>query len=249
VGFSSNFLSVEHAPDGADKYSTAIGAGMAEYVVVPTQCIVPLADNLSLGDGALTEPMAVAYNGLVRSGAAPGSTVLVIGAGPIGIGAFLGLNAMGVEQVIVSEPAAERRAAIGALGAEVVLDPRVDDVPAVVKHLTGGLGAQAVIEAAGTNSSFRSALDACAPRGRVVLVANFVAQPEFSTWDLLFREIDLVGSIGYSEQTFEYVHGLIALGHYPSQGWVEHVPFDGVLEAFEELRRGARMKLLVDLPA
>ena len=47
----------------------------------------------------------------------------------------------------------------------------------------------------------------------------------------------------------EQVHDLMASGSYPSEGWVGHVPFDGLADALDELRRGARMKLLVDLPA
>jgi (R,R)-butanediol dehydrogenase/meso-butanediol dehydrogenase/diacetyl reductase len=193
--------------------------------------------------------MSVAFNGVLRSGAAPGKSALVVGAGPIGIGAFLGLRALGVEQIIVSEPSSVRREAISSLGATTVLDPVAADVPAVVKELTGGLGADAVIEAAGTPRSFASALDSCAPHGRVVLIAIFEQQPTIEPFDLVRRELDLVGAIGYNRATFQRVHDLMAEGKYPTDGWVEHVRFADLTDAIEQLRHGQRMKLLVDLPS
>jgi (R,R)-butanediol dehydrogenase/meso-butanediol dehydrogenase/diacetyl reductase len=249
ISFSTNPLMVGTGGSSAPAYTTSHGAGLSEFVVVPRQCIVPLADGLDLGQGALTEPMAVAYNGLLRAGAAPGKSALVIGGGPIGIGAFLGLTAMGVEQIIVSEPSGERRVALEALGAATVLDPTAVDVPRVVRELTGGLGADAVVEAAGTPRSFASALDSCAPHGRISLIAIFEEQPQITPLDLIVRELDLVGAIGYNRTTFEQVHDLIAAGHYPTEGWVEHVDYDDLVPAIEELRGGTRMKLLVDLPS
>ena len=250
IGFSQNRLSAGPGPaQGGPALVTPFGAGLSQYVAVPQKCVIPLADNVSLAQGALTEPMSVAFNGVLRSGAAPGKSALVVGAGPIGIGAFLGLRALGVEQIIVSEPSPARREAISALGATTVLDPLAADVPTVVKDLTGGLGADAVIEAAGTPRSFASALDACAPRGRVVLIAIFEQQPKIEPFDLVRREMDLVGAIGYNRATFQRVHDLMAEGKYPTDGWVEHVGFADLTDAIGQLRRGNRMKLLVDLPS
>jgi (R,R)-butanediol dehydrogenase/meso-butanediol dehydrogenase/diacetyl reductase len=249
ISFSANRLTVGPNGSTTSPYTTPHGAGLSEYVVVPRQCIVALADNLSLGQGALTEPMSVAYNGLLRAGAAPGRSALVVGAGPIGIGAFLGLRAMGVEQIIVSEPSAERRAAIEALGATTVLDPTTVDVPRTVKELTAGLGADAVIEAAGTPRSFASALESTAPHGRVTLIAIFEEAPKIVPSDMIMRELDVVGAIGYNRSTFEHVHDLMAAGHYPTDGWVEHIGYDDLVPAIADLRRGARMKVLVDLPS
>jgi (R,R)-butanediol dehydrogenase/meso-butanediol dehydrogenase/diacetyl reductase len=249
VSFSVNEVDDNPAGGSQSQYRSAYGAGLSEYVVVPQRCVLPLGENISLAQGALTEPMSVAFNGLLRAGAAPGKSVLVVGAGPIGIGAFLGLRALGVEQIIISEPSPERRAAIIALGATTVLDPTTTDVPATVRDLTGGLGADAVIEAAGTPRSFASAMDACAPHGRLSLIAVFEQLPKIEPYDLIAREMDLVGAIGYNRATFQRVHDLMVAGSYPTDGWVEHIGYEDLTDAFEELRRGERMKLLVDLPA
>jgi (R,R)-butanediol dehydrogenase / meso-butanediol dehydrogenase / diacetyl reductase len=249
ISFSQNTLSPSPGPAPGDPVLvTAFGAGLSQYVAVPQKCLVPLADNVSLAQGALIEPMSVAFNGVLRSGAAPGKSAFVVGAGPIGIGVFLGLRALGVEQILVSEPSPVRREAISSLGATTVLDPTAEDVPAVVRELTGGLGADAVIEAAGTPRSFASALDSCAPRGRVALLAIFEKSPRIEPFDLIRRELDLVGAIGYNRATFQRVHDLMVEGKYPTAGWVEHVCFDDLAQSIEQLRRGERMKLLVDLP-
>jgi hypothetical protein len=61
-------------------------------------------------------------------------------------------------------------------------------------------------------------------------------------------EVEIVGSRGYAVGVFKQVIELMVAGHYPQDGWVEHIGLDGVRDGLERLRRGEAMKLLVDLP-
>ena len=83
----------------------------------------------------------------------------------------------------------------------------------------------------------------------MTLIALFGREPELTPAELIRREIDLMGSIGYNAQTFRDTYELLADGRYPTSGWVEHVPVDAVPQALEQLPCGERMKLLVDLPS
>lgn len=224
------------------------GGGLAEYCVAPADMVFALPDGVSLAHGALVEPMAVSYNGIRRGDVEPGMHVVILGAGPIGIGVLLGLRALGVTDVIVVEPSARRREAAVALGAPEVLDPRGDDVLGVVRDRTRGQGADVVFECAGVQASAVQAVMAAGARGRVVVLAVYEDAIEWNPSMMMMREVELRGAVGYEEGCYEAVLDLMATGHYPTTGWVEHIPWrDLVHEGFEPLRRGERMKVLVDV--
>jgi (R,R)-butanediol dehydrogenase/meso-butanediol dehydrogenase/diacetyl reductase len=67
---------------------------------------------------------------------------------------------------------------------------------------------------------------------------------------MMLNEIELRGSMGYESGVYEQVIDLMDQGHYPANGWVEHIPWSAVVEeGFEPLRRGERMKVMVDVGA
>ena len=225
------------------------GGGLAEFTVVPSAMLHHLPDSLTLSQGALVEPMSVAFNGVLRSGIEPGETGLVFGAGPIGIGAFLGMRAIGVDDVIVVEPSDTRRVAVESLGAVDVIDPRDIDVLREVMHRTSGRGADATIECAGVASTFGIAPFVTRARGRYVVIALFEQAVSLNPTMLLLGDTEIVGSMSYGPGVFEQVIDFMTKGAYPTDGWVEHILLDDVItEGFDALRRGERMKVLVDLP-
>jgi (R,R)-butanediol dehydrogenase/meso-butanediol dehydrogenase/diacetyl reductase len=68
-------------------------------------------------------------------------------------------------------------------------------------------------------------------------------------FELITKEVEVIGSMAYAPGVFERVIDLMAAGHYPTDGWVEHIAWDDVVsEGLEPLRRGRRAKVLVDLP-
>ncbi|MGW0583900.1 alcohol dehydrogenase catalytic domain-containing protein [Streptomyces sp. NPDC002920] len=99
---------------------TSPGGGLAQYVVVPAGSVHPLPDGLSLEQGALVEPMAVALNAVERARVPTGGSALVTGAGAVGMGVLFALRARGVHDVLVAEPSASRRAAAERHGARVL---------------------------------------------------------------------------------------------------------------------------------
>ena len=225
------------------------GGGLAQYTVVPSWMLHRLPESVSLAQGALVEPLSVAFNGVLRAGVGPGQSALVLGAGPIGIGVTLGLRAVGVGDILVAEPAPARRAAVAALGVEHVIDPAAVDLAMEVRRRTGGRGVDAVLDCAGAAATFSVAPDVLRPRGRYVILAFVPIEVLFAPWLLARGEFELTGSLAYGTGVFSRVIDLLAGGAYPTKGWVEHIEIDQVGPAFNELRAGRRMKLLVDIPA
>lgn len=224
---------------------TSDGGGMAEFTTVPADRLHPLPENVDLKLGALVEPMAVAWHAVRRSGVQAGQTALIAGAGPIGIGVWFALRARGVQDVIVTELSEQRRTALAGLGASNLVDPANEDVAARVAELAPG-GVDVAFDAAGAGPATLSALASLTPGGRLVVVALHERAMEFNPTMLVMAETEIAGALAYLQQDFDEVIAAMADGKYSTEGWVDVVGLDGVVDAFAALRQGRGMKVLVE---
>ena len=222
------------------------GGGLAEFTVVRRSMAHALPHRLTAEQGAVIEPLAIAYATVNRCRVEAGQTVAVHGAGPIGIGVYLTLRRRGL-RVIMSDPSPARRAVLKALGAETILDPREANVVSAIRDLTGGRGAHASIDAAGVPAAFRAALDGTAVDGNVVVVAIHTRPLEIDPMQILMSEARITG-VALSCGAFPSVIAEMAAGAYPLEGWVEKIAFDGLIrDGFERLHRQDGVKLLVNV--
>ncbi|WP_338889241.1 alcohol dehydrogenase catalytic domain-containing protein [Rhodococcus sovatensis] len=222
--------------------------GMGEYCVVPNHLIIPLPDGLSLAQGALVEPIAVAATAVERAQLKADSVVVVSGGGPIGIGAVLSLEAMGITNFVVSEPSEARRAALTNLTSARVIDPTSEDLPAIVRELSGGRGADVVLECAGAGAAFDAALAIVRKRGKIVMIGLFEKPYQLLPNGIALNEISIVGHNGSTQDVFRTVMRWMEEGKIPTDSWVTYVPLaESVEGGFEPLRRGEEIKVLVDI--
>ncbi len=224
--------------------------GLSEFMVIDADKFHRLPENVDLRLGALVEPLAVGWHGVVRSGAQPGATALLVGAGPVGIGAWYAFRAHGIDRVLVSEPNAERREAIRALGATVI-DPVHEDLAAAVAELSAGpdgapgSGVDHAVDAAGVEAGFLSAMSSLAPGGRLAVVAMYERPIIYRPVDLMLGEKEVVGAVGYRPEDFDGIIAAMADGVYDATGWVSERPFAEVVDAIRELHAGAGAKILM----
>ncbi len=143
--------------------------GLRELMAWPTSLLHPVPDTLTDADVAMLEPLGVAIHALDLGKPRIGWTVVVVGAGPIGLCAVQLARVAGAGRVVVVEPLAHRRAAAAALGADVVLDAADPDVLARLDEATAGRGADLAVEIAGTDDAVRLAVEAVRPGSTVVL--------------------------------------------------------------------------------
>ena len=222
------------------------GGGLAQYTVVKRSMAHKLPRGMSGMQGALIEPMAIAWRTAERCQLEAGQTAVIHGAGPIGIGVYFTLRRRGV-RVIMSDPSAARRAVLETIGVTEILDPRECDVVAAIKDLTQGRGAHASIDAAGVPAAFSASLRGTAVDGAVVVVAIHTAPLTIGPMDILMSETRITG-VALSCQAFPPVIREMAAGAYPQAGWVESIPFDGIhAQGFERLHRQEGTKILVDV--
>jgi (R,R)-butanediol dehydrogenase / meso-butanediol dehydrogenase / diacetyl reductase len=223
--------------------------GMASLATVAEYQIVRLPKGISYQQGALIEPTAVAAYGVERAGVAPGDSVLITGAGPIGALAVLCAHAAGAAKVYVSEPNPARRARAEALGVATVLDPTAVDVPELLRDETDGLGVDVAIECSGHPNGFAAGVKSLRRRGTIAQTGLFVgeASVEPMLWSL--NDLTIVGTWCYWVYDFERIASQIATGRLPVENVVTStVQLDDAPDAFARLASGAadEIKVLVE---
>lgn len=188
----------------------------AEYVKAPATAVYRLPDDMPPEQGAYVEPLACAVHGQERADIRAGSTVAIIGAGPMGLVHVQLSKLRGAAQIIVSEPNAARREKAEELGADVVLDPGAADAVEAVRDLTDGRGADCVIEAVGSISTYRDAFEMVRRGGTVVAYGAAPSSEvlEIKPFDIYSKELTIVGSYAGTYATWPDAIALIRSGRF-----------------------------------
>lgn len=164
------------------------GGGVSDAVCIDQQFVFKLPQGIPLDVGALVEPLAVAWHAVDQYEIKQGDAALVLGAGPIGLSIVQVLKARGAEKVIVAEVAKERQRFAREFGATHILNPVEEDVVEKVKELTGGVGVDVALDAAGVPASLKTAFGSVRTRGTVVNVAIWEKEVPFNPNLLVFGE-------------------------------------------------------------
>jgi L-iditol 2-dehydrogenase len=217
---------------GDDHFGFSISGAAADFFVAKPAWLHKLPDQLSFTDGALVEPFSVAYYALLRAGNVDASdTLVVLGAGPVGLAVTAASAAMGAVTVVV-EPSPERREAAISLGAKHAVHP--DDVDALLDDITGGLGASVVVEASGRPAVMARALEIAGFRARVAYIGIDVGQEAPAKLGLIqSKELKITGSIGSPGVWPETLRFLANSGIDLSPLVTQHFSADDALEALE----------------
>lgn len=168
----------------------------AEFVVAPEWNLIPVPDEVSLEEAAMAEPAAVAVHALGRAGMKPGDTVLIIGAGPIGLLLGKWAEMHGAAKVLMVDIDVGRLRFARARGFLHLFDARSGDVAEWVDHKTGH-GADIVIEASGSSAAFEQSMFCTRTFGTVVLLGNpagGMTLTQEAYWAILRKELRVLGS-------------------------------------------------------
>jgi L-iditol 2-dehydrogenase len=217
---------------------------LAEYVAWPADFAHRLPDGVSVREGALCEPLSVGVHAARRGDVGVGDSVLVTGAGPIGLLAADAARAAGATEVLVADVVDAKRRRAVERGADATIDPRDGDLVEAVAAETGGKGtageasagdgADVVIEASGAESAIRSSLDAVRRGGTVVLVGLAdAAEVPLDVLELVDAELDVRGSFRY-RNTYPAAIELLANDEIDAVGLVDfEMPLGDVGAAFQ----------------
>jgi len=213
----------------------AADGAFAEHVVVPARCLVRLPEQLAFEQAApLCCAGTTAVHALAEADVTPGEVVVVLGAGGVGLAAVQEACRRAAVVVAVSRNPARRAAALTA-GAVAAVAPQ--NVAAVVSELSGGQGADAVLELAGTTAMLELAVGMLGRRGRLVLVGYSADALTVSPLSLVVAEQRIIATVGntYAE--------LVAAVHLAAAGQLlppvaATLPLTEVNAALDRLRAG-----------
>ncbi len=149
---------------------------MVGQVSVPARWVHHLPDSLSDAEGAMIEPFAVGLQAVAEAGIEPGQTVVILGAGPIGLMILQAARIRGAERIICVDLVDRCLDAATRLGAAQTINPRKQEPIGAIRDATGGDGADVVIEAVGATATIRQTLD-LVRRGGVVTLVGISSEP------------------------------------------------------------------------
>jgi L-iditol 2-dehydrogenase len=166
----------------------------AEYVAVPARILYRLPESLSFDHAAMIEAVSVAVHAVHLTPFTAGDTAVVVGCGMIGQLTIQAAKAAGFAKVVGVDVDDARLAVAQIAGADAVLNSRTSDVPAEIRALTNGRGADAVLEAVGMTAPIQTAISAVRKGGTVTLIGNFSGQIDLPLQQVVTRQIRLQGS-------------------------------------------------------
>ncbi|MBD1897022.1 zinc-dependent dehydrogenase [Coleofasciculus sp. FACHB-129] len=183
---------------------TPSGGGFADYVKVPGHIVrsgglIPIPGNVSFEQASFVEPTNCCLKAVKKAQVAPGQTVLITGAGPIGLMFIMLVKYFGA-RAIATDLIPSRIEKALSVGAEAAFDPRDPDLATKIKELTGGLGVDTTLLAVPSDKAFFQALDCTRRGGKILFFAEFPDEVEIPiNPNILYRrEIDLMGSYSSS---------------------------------------------------
>jgi alcohol dehydrogenase len=213
---------------GSGKAWGDLDGAQSEFVRVPwaDSCLAVIPDNVSDAQ-ALTvgDILTTGWSAVKNAVTAVGQTLLVFGAGPVGLSAVHTARLYGVSKVIVADVLADRLELAKKMGADVAIDVSKEDVTEAVAKLTGGGGVEAIVDAAGVKATISAWSKVGAIGAKVAMVAIPGAPVEVDLASLLFRNISLWMGMGDLSHMDDLL-ALIASGKLdPSPVFTETVPF------------------------
>jgi (R,R)-butanediol dehydrogenase/meso-butanediol dehydrogenase/diacetyl reductase len=223
--------------------------GFAKYVVVEDYMIHKIPDTMSFEQGALVEPAAVAVYSVLQSGLKVGQSVLVSGAGPIGLLCAQAALAAGASTVIVTDVAEKRLEKAREIGATHIFNATEKDLPIKIKALTNGLGVNVFLDCAGVQASYDTGIASTRNGGTAVLVALFGKPIVHNALDQVLREITVKGVIAY-RNIFPQVISLIDSGRMEVEKLVTNkISLEEIVpNGFEALvNNPEQVKILIDI--
>lgn len=180
------------------------GGGFADYVKVPGHIVrngglIPIPDNVTFEQASFVEPTNCCLKAVKKAQIGPGQTVLVTGAGPIGLMFIMLVKYFG-GKAIATDLLPSRVEKALSVGAEAAFDARDRDLPAKIKALTDGMGVDVTLLAVPSDKAFFQALDCTRKGGKILFFAEFPDELEIPiNPNVLYRrEIDLMGSYSSS---------------------------------------------------
>ena len=218
----------------------------AEYVAVREENVFPLPAGVPYDIAAMSEVLCVGLHAVERAAPEPGDVVAIIGPGPLGMILLVAARAAGASPIAMIGLAAdaERLRLAEELGA-VPINAEAQDPAAALRDLTGGLGPDIVFEAAGHPAAVPDAIRLVRRGGRVGVLGLGHVPSTFNTAELVYKEVELIGSRAYTPATWRRLPSMLAAQRSLLAHLATHrLPFERAAEGIELMKARKGLKIL-----
>ncbi len=235
-----------------DRSGLPVDGGQGEYVRVPLADGTLVATPEPPDDAvipsllSLSDVMGTGHHAARSAGVTRGTTVAVVGDGAVGLSAVLAAKRLGAEQIIAMSRHADRQALATEFGATQIVAERGDEGVAKVRELTGGIGADAVLECVGTKESMAQAIRSARPGGRVGYVGVPAGGPELPVGVLFRRNITVGGGVAPARAYLPELLGDVLAGTLnPGRVFDLELPLEKVAEGYAAMDERRAVKALL----
>ncbi|GAB4114230.1 MAG: galactitol-1-phosphate 5-dehydrogenase [Roseiflexaceae bacterium] len=222
--------------------------GFAEFLATPATLCTPLPANVSLEAAVWVEPLACSLRAVRHAALQPDQPLLIIGAGPIGLGCIAAARMFGIQTILISDFVPARLEAALAWGATHAIKADTIKCPAdLSRYLPAGQAVEAVIDAVGVHASREQAIRWVVPGGRVVFIGLHEEESPIPANYLIRQEVTVTGSFCYNPSDF--AGALALLQSLPNmEQWLDLRPLRAGADSFAELVRGSNVVKITLLP-
>src|SRR3954469_10686403 len=237
----------------AGLFGREVEGSLSQYVKLPARYIHALPPTLPLEAATIIETLATVRHSQTRVGLGAAESVVVLGMGTAGLLHARLAVLTGATPVIAVSRTKWKLDMAERMGAHHLVEAAVEDAVGEVRRLTGGKGADVVIDAAGGAETLKAAIDMLRPGGRYAAFAvSHEAVRGFSTFPLYFGEISIIGSRALTPQDMNPSIQLVASGAVDVNGFITaKYPLSDAAAAFEEYERNPSriLRIVIDSKA
>lgn len=227
---------------------------LARYYCLPEDFCYKLPEGMSLQEGALVEPLAVAVHIVKQGGVRPGDSVVVFGAGPVGLLCCAVAKAFGASKIVTVDINEERLAFAQKYAATAAFRSQKESVEEsaarLIKECDLGDGADVIIDASGAEVCIQTAVHALRVGG--TYVQGGMGKPEI-TWPIVAmctKELNVKGSFRYSSGDYKLAVDLVSSGKIDVKELITgRVKFEEAEQAFRDVKAGKGIKILIEGPS
>ncbi|HEX8313341.1 MAG TPA: zinc-binding alcohol dehydrogenase family protein [Flavisolibacter sp.] len=213
-------------------FGVHVDGGMKEYVVVPSYSLLH-GEGLSFDELALVEPLAIGAHGIRRAAVVPGEFVLIIGAGPIGLGTMEFAGIAGANVIAMDINDERLKFCADKLRVQHTVNPLKDEVTQKLMEITNGDMPTVIIDATGSQKAINNAFQYLGHGGRYVLIGLQKGEISFSHPEFHKRETTLMSSRNATREDFEHVIRSMKKGLVNPATYITHrVRFDDIKSNF-----------------
>lgn len=226
--------------------------GFAEYIKVPERLVHRIPGNVDLFDAAITEPTAICIHSLLEFGkVTPGDFVVILGPGPIGLISALIAKEIGAGHIVITgtnKDEAVRLKTAGKFGLDAVINVERKDLTKAVGDLSGGIGADVVIEASGAPAAINRAVQISCRQGSIIAIGLTQKEQISLTWnEAVIKETKIFMPFSSTWTSWEQALQFLSKGVIDAKILTNRRPLEEWKEAIDDLENGRAIKTLLTI--